>query len=88
MGSLSGCCLDVRAFDVIEVGPFDAHQLGQSLPFWRVNRIDIVEVRVARLQDVGPLRLDQRWFSFIARLNDAPISHFGIADRESINRPA
>ena len=50
--------LDVRAFDVIEVGTLDAHQLCQAHPFRRVGHADVVEVRVTRLQNIGPLRLD------------------------------
>jgi len=42
-------CLDIRAFDVIEIGALNAYQFGQALPFRRVNDTDIVEVRVARL---------------------------------------
>src|SRR6266446_2487211 len=80
--------LDVRAFDVIQVGTLDAHQLGQAIPFWRVYHTDIVEVRASRLPDVAPFWRDQRRVRAVARLDDTPVSHFVIPDRESVDRPA
>src|SRR5262249_39602559 len=48
LSPLSGC-LDIRAFDVIEISALNAYQFGQALPFRRVYHTDIIEVRVARL---------------------------------------
>jgi hypothetical protein len=41
------------------------------------------QCRLARPQDVGPFRRDHRRVGAVARLHDAPVSHFGIIDREA-----
>ena len=73
---------------MIEVGALNAHQLGQAVPIRRVYRANIVEMRVARLEDVGPFRFDQRWTGAIARPHNPPVGHFSIADRKTVDCPA
>src|SRR5216683_4122767 len=76
--------LDVRALDAVEIGALEPHQLGQAVALGGVNEADIVEVRITRFHDVGFLRLDQRRSLAVTLLDDAPVGHLGIADRDTI----
>src|SRR5581483_7763790 len=78
---------DVRTLHVVQIPALNAHQLREPVSLRRMDYTDVIEVAVARLQDISLCRLDQGRLVTFTLLDDAPVGHLGIADGQAVDCP-